>query len=210
MLNTEKPYKVLSVLKSYLNEVSKTKEKLQIFNGECGKIDNNSHFDVNGKIFYSESKLKSLQSLISYIENNIKGIYAVKSFVKKIPAEYLFFGSGPVERLQAVMIGHRMKDQGKHWSSQGANNMVSLLSGAWNGESAEQAIKELLSDLKSWDDLETRCGIKNNLVEAKSGHKKAESAIGANVYVLSCGKVTPLYNVLKSYAQIRPIIKAIA
>ena len=213
LLNVEQPNQALELLKSYLQKADSLKEKMQEF---CKTMEVNdfdkSNVSIEFKAFYSKHKLQKLQNLITYIQNNIKGIYAVKSFVKKIPAEYLFFGSGPVERLQAVMIAYRMKKQGKHWSKNGANNMVALLVKEWNGDSAQQIIDTLLSDLKEWNSLEEESKFKEHSVKIddKPNHKKSDMLSSQNIYVLNAGKVTPLYKLLKSHSKTRPLLRLTA
>ena len=208
LLNTEKPKQALKLLKSYLQKAEAVKSKLNEIHRELNSNNvEKSDVNIEFQAFYSEHKLQKLRSLITYIQNNIKGIYAVKSFVKRIPAEYLFFGSGPVERLQAVMIAYRMKKQGKHWSKNGANNMVALLVKEWNGDCAQQIIDDLLSDLKEWKKLEAKGKDLSIEADEKVKRKKPDTVPESNICVLNYGKVTPLYKLLKSYAQTRPTIK---
>ena len=108
---------------------------------------------ITPKVFWSTRQRESLESCITYIENKREGIYGVKKFVNEIPAEYLPFGTGPVERLQAVMVAYRMKKQGKRWSVNGADNLIQLLSREWNGEELERIVAEGIEGLSEWEEL---------------------------------------------------------
>jgi hypothetical protein len=116
-----------------------------------GEISNDSSLLIKPKVFWSTRQRENLEKCITYLENNKDGIFGVKKFKDDIPAEFLAFGTGPLERLQAVMIAYRMKKQGKSWSIQGADNLIQLLSREWNGEALDHIIEEGLEGLSAWE-----------------------------------------------------------
>jgi hypothetical protein len=103
----------------------------------------------------SMSSIGSLTGAAPFHPSSLKGWIAngVKAFVNKIPAEFLAFGTDPLERLQAVMVAYRMKKQGKHWSVNGADNLIQLLSREWNGEELERILDEGIEGLSEWEAL---------------------------------------------------------
>jgi hypothetical protein len=100
-----------------------------------------------------DTDIKDLEDVIGYLEKNRGGVYGVKGLVGKVPAEYWLMGTGPVERLQAVMVGYRMKGQGRVWSDQGAVNMLASLQDFWNEETAGPVISCLLEEQEEWESL---------------------------------------------------------
>lgn len=88
-----------------------------------------------------------------------EAIYGLKAYQNDIPAEYLRFGTGPIERLQAVMVAYRMKKRGMHWSVDGAENLIQLLAKERNGEDVDQVIEEGLRGLKEWEELCDRASL---------------------------------------------------
>lgn len=99
-------------------------------------------------------KIQFLQDLISYLKNQKDGIYGVKGLLGKVDAKYWLWGSGPVERLQAVMIAHRMKGHGKMWSTQGGENMIVQLSCYWNGSELQENMEEIFNLAQLWNNDE--------------------------------------------------------
>jgi hypothetical protein len=102
-------------------------------------------------------KIQFLQDLISYLKNQKDGIYGVKGLLGKVDAKYWLWGSGPVERLQAVMIAHRMKGHGKMWSNTGGENMISQLSYFWNGTELQDYMEEIFNIAQLWNNDELYC-----------------------------------------------------
>ena len=125
---------------------------------------------ITPKIFWSTRQRVLLEQCITYLENNREGIYGVKAYAGELPAEYLAFGTGPLERLQAVMIAYRMKKQGKHWSIDGADNLIQLLSREWNGEALEQVLDEGLAGISEWEALCTSQDLQENHSVRKARH----------------------------------------
>lgn len=150
LLNVEKIDEALGILSAYRVAMQSMEEKLKDYGK---KMQEEGQTIVKPEVFWSSRQLEHIQKLITYITNNREGIYGVKKFVKEIPAEYLPFASGPIERLQAVMIAYRMKKQGKHWSIEGADNLIQLLSREWNGEELEKILEEGTEGLEEWESL---------------------------------------------------------
>lgn len=148
LLNVEKVDEALGILSAY-KEAMKCMEGKIKEHGE--KLAAESPGLIKPGIFWSSRQIELLDKLITYINKNRHGMYGVKAFVKDIPAEYLPFGSGPIERLQAVLIAYRMKKQGKHWSIEGADNLIQLLSREWNGEELEKLLDEGIEGLEEWE-----------------------------------------------------------
>ena len=147
-ISVEKVGEALALLHAYRLAMTCMEKKL-----EDTLLDVHKEFPslVKPKVFWSTRQRENLEHCITYLENNREGIYGVKAFEKDIPAEFLAFGTGPLERLQAVMIAYRMKKQGKHWSVPGADNLIQLLSREWNGEALEHIIEEGLEGLSAWE-----------------------------------------------------------
>lgn len=173
---------------------------------------------VGSDAFFSESRRKDLEDLIKYLKNNRDGIYGVSAFIGKIPGEYLPFGTGPVERLQAVMIAYRMKDQGKHWSVNGASNLVALLSREWNGEDVEMTLNCCLADLANWEELNRMVESGENSIEKTPGRgRRKGKGKGrgkgkrvdfsplpiSTVYLMRKGKVESAYRSLQSISEMK-------
>ena len=154
LLNVEKVDEGLGLLCAYREAMQSMEKKLREYektmSGEESSL-------VKPVVFWSTTQLKHMEKLITYLSNNREGLYGVKAYVKDIPAEYLPFGSGPVERLQAVLIAYRMKKQGKHWSVEGADNLIQLLCREWNGEELENILEEGIEGLAAWDELCRKC-----------------------------------------------------
>ena len=71
--------------------------------------------------------------LITYIETNLDGIWAIDSLKGKVPKEVLVVGSGAIEKNVDINIARRFKGRGMSWSRQGARNlMVFRIMGANN------------------------------------------------------------------------------
>ena len=161
---------------------------------------------MNPSIFWSSRKLKELNALITYLDNNKDGIYGVKAYQGKIPGEYLPFSSGPVERLQAVMIAYRMKGQGKHWGMEGAENLAWLLGREWNGKSLEERLDSLHMGLEEWESLNSESGDKAKFRTQRMMGRGAETELqsfkfcpfpSSSLPTVRQGKVNPLYCCLK-------------
>lgn len=167
LLNVEKVDEVLGILSAYRSAMQSMEEKLKEY-GQ--KMQEGSPAIVKPEVFWSSRQLEQMEKLITYITNNRDGIYGVKKFAKDIPGEYLPFGSGPIERLQAVMIAYRMKKQGKHWSIEGADNLIQLLSKEWNDEELERMLDEGIEGLEEWESL---C-IKDIIAEEKEGQSQSK------------------------------------
>lgn len=162
LLNVEKVDEALRLLEGYRVAMKGMEEKLK----ECSqKMQEENHVILKPEMFLSDRQLEHMEKLITYITKNRHGMYGVKKYAKDIPGEYLPFGSGPIERLQAVMIAYRMKKQGKHWSVEGADNLIQLLSREWNGEELERILDEGIEGLEEWESL---C-LYESIVEEKEG-----------------------------------------
>ena len=150
LVSIEKLGEALALLKAYRIAMEcmekKLEDAIQVASKETPTL-------IKPKIFWSTRHREELEKCITYLENNKEGIYGVKAFVNKIPAEFLAFGTGPLERLQAVMVAYRMKKQGKHWSVNGADNLIQLLSREWNGEELERIIDEGIEGFSEWEAL---------------------------------------------------------
>jgi len=62
--------------------------------------------------------------LITYIEANLDGIWAIDSLKGKAPKEVLVVGSGAIEKNVDINIARRFKGRGMSWSRQGARNLM--------------------------------------------------------------------------------------
>lgn len=62
--------------------------------------------------------------LITYIETNLDGIWAIDSLYGKVPKEVLVVGSGAIEKNVDINIARRFKGRGMSWSRQGARNLM--------------------------------------------------------------------------------------
>jgi len=62
--------------------------------------------------------------LITYIEANLDGIWAIDSLKGKVPKEVLVVGSGAIEKNVDINIARRFKGRGMSWSRQGARNLM--------------------------------------------------------------------------------------
>jgi hypothetical protein len=148
LISIDKVDAALALLHAYHGAMMCMETKLE---KALGEISNDPSLLIKPKVFWSTRQRENLEKCITYLENNKDGIFGVKKFKDDIPAEFLAFGTGPLERLQAVMIAYRMKKQGKSWSIQGADNLIQLLSREWNGEALEHIIEEGLEGLSAWE-----------------------------------------------------------
>jgi len=62
--------------------------------------------------------------LITYIETNLDGIWAIDSLSGKVAKEVLVVGSGAIEKNVDINIARRFKGRGMSWSRQGARNLM--------------------------------------------------------------------------------------
>jgi len=206
LLNVEKIDEALGVLYAYLEAMKAMEKNLS---KTLDGLPSDSSLPIKPRVFWSLRKIDELKQLITYLENNRIGIYGVKHFAGKIPGEHLPFGSGPVERLQAVMIAYRMKDQGKHWSINGAENMASLLSREWNGKDVEQTIDSLLAGLSGWNDLDSNASnvnpsfLEKSSICSKPAGMQFSPLPTSSVYLLSSGKVNQVYHSLKNLSELK-------
>jgi hypothetical protein len=208
LLNVEELDEVLEILSDRLKKIKDLENK---FDELTGDMKDSPNFKAG--VFISKSAIEDLSALITYLKGNRDGIYGVKAHVGKIPGEYLPFGTGPLERLQAVMIAYRMKKQGKHWSIDGAENLVSLLSREWNGEDVEAVLNICIKDLANWEELnrfvesgkafqvETSPIPNNESTRGKSLHFSAP--VNSVVPVLERGKVDGFYRPLRNLSQMK-------
>jgi hypothetical protein len=150
LIRVEKIDQALALLCAYREAMKCMEKKLE---DTLHQVNKSTPVLITPKVFWSIRQRELLEDCITYIDKNKAGIYAVKEFVNDIPAEFLPFGSGPVERLQAVMVAYRMKKQGKHWSVKGADNLIQLLSREWNGDELERIIEEGIEGLSEWQEL---------------------------------------------------------
>jgi hypothetical protein len=165
---------------------------------------------ITPKVFLSTRQRTLLEQCITYLENNREGIYGVKAYAKELPAEYLAFGTGPLERLQAVMIAYRMKKQGKHWSIDGADNLIQLLSREWNGEALERVIDEGLAGLSEWEELCTSRDLPEDHEARKARHASSKThrrdfspLPGSCLVLLKRGKNESFFTPLKSIGHLK-------
>ena len=203
LLNAEKLDEAIAILSAYSEVMTSMEAKVrEISKSLC----DDSALKVNPSIFWSSRKLKELNALITYLDNNRDGIYGVKAYQGKIPGEYLPFGSGPVERLQAVMIAYRMKGQGKHWGMEGAENLAWLLGREWNGKSLEETLDSLHMGLEEWESLNSESGDKAKFRTQRMMGRGAETELqsfkfcplpSSSLPTVRQGKVNPLYCCLK-------------
>lgn len=203
LLRVEKLEEVLTLLNGYRRAMLSAEERLKM---ALKGIDFLGRFQVS----YNKVQRKKLEELIRYIEHNKDGIYGAKALVKRIPGEYLVFGTGPVERLQAVMIGYRMKGQGKHWSEEGSENLISLLSRQWNGKEVEEVLQDCLNGLAEWEKL---CEKPIFFSEEKPPRAIDPNGRKYSVYpyptssffLVKKGKVEPLYKYFRFLQSINPL-----
>ena len=208
LLNVEKLDEALGLLCAYREAMQCMEKKLH----EYGKkVSAEEPSLVKPAVFWSTSQLKHLEKLITYLSNNREGLYGVKAYVNDIPAEYLPFGSGPVERLQAVLVAYRMKKQGKHWSVEGADNLIQLLCREWNGEELESILKEGIEGLAAWDEL-CRKGVNLPDEETRSrvmGTKKKRTDFSPNpslcLPLLKRGRTDSFFTPLKGISELKLI-----
>jgi len=213
LLNAGKLEGAIAILSAYLEGMLSVEKKIR----EATKGMENIA-GVGADVFWSASRRKNLEDLIKYLKNNRDGIYGVEAFVGKIPGEYLPFGTGPVERLQAVMIAYRMKKQGKHWSVDGAENLVALLSREWNSEDVEMTLNCCLADLASWEKLNRMVesgktsseklpvrGKRNCKGKGRGKGKRVDFSPlpESTVYLLRRGKVESVYHPLQNISEMK-------
>lgn len=124
----------------------------ELLTDKVGEIENFQKFNKLKKtnLKWWDRKIKTLKGLVSYLKNQKDGIYGVGGLLGRVDAKYWMWGSGPVERLQAVMIGYRMKGQGRMWSTSGGSNMLSQLSWYWNGSEVEEYLQEIFNIAQLW------------------------------------------------------------
>jgi len=203
LLIVEKVDEALAILEAYRDTMKELEEKLK---GIEEKIVVETSPQVGPRVFWSATQLENLEKLIRYIRNNRDGIYGVKAFQGEIPAEYLPFGNGPVERLQAVMIAYRMKGQGKHWSIEGAENLIALLSKEWNGLEVDEILEEGLKNLAEWEKMNQKAQIKEEKIEILPRSKKRmdfSPLPTSTIYLLQRGKVESFYRPLLAISHLK-------
>lgn len=200
LLNVEKVDEALGILCAYRECMKSAESKIKDIETV---MNTDTSIKIKPEVFWKSSQREHIEKLISYLSKNREGIYGVKAFQKEIPAEYLPFGSGPVERLQAVMIAYRMKKQGKHWSVEGAENLIALLSKEWNCEDVENILEQGLKDLAQWERLPLEeLSIQEEFFKIKrTGFALSPNPI-SSVYILRRGKTDsffrPLHNISES------------
>lgn len=209
LLNVEKLDEALSILAAYREAMVSLEKKLKALDDE---ISGSSSVTVTPRVFWSSNQLVALESLMKYLDRNREGIYGVKRFVGAIPGDYLPFGSGPVERLQAVMIAYRMKKQGKHWSQEGAENLIALLSREWNGPEVEHIMEESLRDLAEWEQSSFSTDDEVEmppLRQKKRGMDFSPDPI-STVFLLRRGKVGSAYRPLQTISEMKLIPRIVS
>lgn len=207
LLMVEKRDEALVLLQLYLDVMKEIENKLKEFEKQ---ITANGKPLVKPKIFWNARQREHIEKLISYLKKNRDGIYGVKAFQGKVPAEYLAFGSGPVERLQAVMIAYRMKKQGKHWTVEGAENLVTLLTKEWNGEEVEAVLQQALGELDEWERSCLKDALEVPDEEEIPKKKKCHSRPfcvepRSTLTILQRGKVESFYHPLYEIAHLKNI-----
>jgi len=208
LLNVEKVDEALGILCAYREAMKCMEEKIKE-QGE--KLAAESPGLIKPDIFWSSRQIELLDKLITYLNKNRHGIYGVKTFIKDIPAEYLPFGSGPIERLQAVMIAYRMKKQGKHWSIEGADNLIQLLSREWNGEELEKLLDEGIEGMEEWESMCVKSIITDNeeICSLKSKQRKKRTDFSPNpvesVPILKRAKTGSCFTPLKGISNLKII-----
>lgn len=150
LLNAEKLDGALSLLK-------KTAEKVEQYLALCRqKLDEVQQDQELVPLRRSAEKrlkknVKHLHALVTYLDNNRDGVYGVKNAPEA--AGGWIWGTGPVERLQGVMVGYRMKKQGRTWSEAGADNMLAALMELWNRPLSGPELARLLEENAEWERL---------------------------------------------------------
>lgn len=206
LIRVEKIDQALALLHAYREAMKCAEKKLEETINEAHK---GSPSLITPKVFWSTRQRQLLEDCITYVDNNRDGIYGVKAFVKDIPAEYLPFGTGPLERLQAVMVAYRMKKQGKRWSVKGADNLIQLLSQEWNGEELERIIAEGIEGLSEWEDLcsphvpEDDEGTQSSQTEKKKLRMDFSPLPVSCIPLLQRGRTDSLFTPLKRIAELK-------
>jgi hypothetical protein len=145
LLNLNRIDEVFRMLKLFCKEVEAYIEILQDKSPQAHSVTLIHFKEIKaGEKSWWQKRIKELKNLITYLENQRPGIEDYKKLLDFLPADEIIFGNGPIERLQAVVIGYRMKDQGKTWSNEGAENMIFTLNKLYNDESEREKIGELL------------------------------------------------------------------
>ena len=179
LLKLERIDEVFKILRSFSAEIKLYTESLS----------DNTKADIGIFVHIKEIKkcekswweklLKELEGFITYIENHRCGIEDYKKILSFLPADEAIYGNGPIERLQGVMIGYRMKDQGKTWSKEGSENMAFLLSKFYNDEEERKKIAELLLSAYELEKIEKRAAISpEGKVTAKKDNGRHASFTG--------------------------------
>lgn len=152
LLKSEKFDEVFAILRGLSSE-------MKIHIGNDGDKGTDSEKKYLKKIKKAEKswlvkRLKDVESLITYIENQRAGIENYRKLLNFLPAEDLIFGNGPIERKQGTMLGYRMKGQGKSWSKKWAPNMVFQLNALNNNGSEKERLSQLLAQLEELEEME--------------------------------------------------------
>jgi len=210
LLNVERIDEALGLLSLYRDTMKSLEEKMKNLEPQ---LQTTAPVSVGPKVFWKTRQRELLENLISYVHNNREAIYGLKLYQNDIPSEYLRFGTGPIERLQAVMVAYRMKKRGMHWSVDGAENLIQLLAKERNGEDVDQVIEEALQGLKEWEELCDSASLDESPLhyfkEKKGNRSDFSPQPTLCIPILQSGKQGPTFTALKEISA-RKLISPIA
>lgn len=196
LLNLNHIDEVFKILRQLCNDIEAYMEILQNKSPQdkSAALINFKEIKAGEKSWW-EKRVKEVKGLIIYLENQRSGIEDYKKLMNFLPPEEIIFGNGPIERLQAVVIGYRMKDQGKIWSNKGAENMIFTLNKLYNDESEREKILELLRASDEIEKMEKEIILHN----VHPSHSKVDSSRPASIPGYRFGKRNePLHHLGRS------------
>jgi hypothetical protein len=150
LIEVERLDDAISLIKDGLSKMKKFEPPISVCDDE--KLQN---LNKKNKKWW-EKKIEEVDDLIKYLKNNSEGIYGVRSLVGVIPGEHLPFGSGPMERINSVIVAHRMKGHGKTWKKESASNMVWLINREFQKNPENSLIKEASKEAHWWSALQEK------------------------------------------------------
>jgi hypothetical protein len=155
LLKVENVEEALKKASGLFEEVKSYMKALLEGSHKKGGFDSFTHFKAikDHEKSWWERRVEELKGIITYIGNNRKGIESCIKLREFLPEDEMILGSGSIENLQKVMIGYRMKGQGRIWGS-GAENMAFLLSKFFNDEEERKKIAELLLSADELKEIE--------------------------------------------------------
>jgi len=205
-LNVERPDEAMESVRSGL-------EKMKRFSAGIAYNEDADFAHLKRKNHkWWEDRTKEVEGLLGYLHNQREGIYGVRKLVGVIPAEYLPFGSGPMERLCAVVGAHRMKGHGKAWRTESAQNMIFALRKTFSSSRENPLLQQAINDALLWDALQ-----KEPVIHPRGGETTAAQYSKRHPYpvkegnfpVVLRGKCDSLYHTLKSIRHGTPCIQNI-